>query len=54
MMLKVDDINPKYLNLNSPKLPETNCMNSIGRIDHFTNVNPNNRSPANFSILYYT
>ena len=28
-------------------------MNSIGRIDSFTNFNPNKRSLANFSILYH-
>ena len=29
-------------------------MNSIGRIDSFTNFNPNKRSPDKFSILYHT
>ena len=44
----------QYLDLNSPNLCYTNCMNSVGRIDNLTNFNPNRRSPANFSILYHT
>ena len=42
---------PKYLDLNSPNLSWTICMNSVGRTSNSTNFDPNKRSLAKFSIV---
>ena len=52
--LAINPLIPKYLDLNSPNLHYTKCMKSVTRIESFTNFNPNKRSPAKFSTLYYT
>ena len=53
--LQFNPLLPKYLDLNSQFsiLNSPNSPKSVGRIDSLTNLNPNKRSPVNFSIVYH-